>query len=101
MNFFLYVQTLFLLSLATDSIILRFIHINDVYQLKSQKYSGGLPQVQTILKKYQNCNNCITTFGGDILPSLVGSVPLTGFQIIDYFNLLNISYATFGNSINY
>lgn len=96
MKFLIIVQILITFVLCED-IFLRFIHVNDVYQLKSQLYSGGLPQIQTILKKYQNCSYCITTFGGDMLPSLIGSVPLTGFQIIEFFNLLNITFATFGN----
>ena len=86
-----------------DFIILQ---LNDVYEMSGVKGGtlGGLPRVQTLLKKLRKENpNTITMLAGDLFsPSAIGIAEkdgkrFAGRQMVALLNAMDWDYLTFGN----
>ena len=92
---------------AGQPVTLRFVHLNDVYEIVPVEggKAGGLARVATVLRqlKASSPQPLLVTLGGDYLsPSALGTAVvdgrrLEGRQMVDVLNAVGVDWATFGN----
>ncbi len=92
-----------LLSGAAESLNLRILHFNDVYEVAAQKDPlgqsfAGFPELKTLIdQKRKESEHSLLTFGGDLLPATLEGCPLSYQDKIILMNHLGIDAAVLGN----
>lgn len=88
----------------TETITLKIVHINDVYEISSLGGYGGMVRVGHIRDSIKNIfPNTYLFLAGDFLnPSLLGTLKMDGEriqgkQMVEVFNALEMDLVTFGN----
>ncbi len=86
------------LAVVAQSVDLRLLHINDVYEISAKRGVGGFPQLMTLLKQERaGAKHHLTTFGGDLISPSVMSGLTKGSQMIELMNAIGVDAAGLGN----
>jgi len=84
---------------AGDGARVRFLHINDAYELEPVDGGrrGGMARLATLVTRLRSAQPAIFTHGGDAISPSVMSTYLKGEQMIAALNAIGLDAATFGN----